>query len=271
MRFVKSLIIITLMSVFSIAEGQTRDVFLDKINFSDTTLIDSEFLKTAIADYITEAQNADLPPERKVYHVILAADNVLSRSVTSYQMYRFVYQYLIYGFSELGANQVVDYMVRMPYLEYLDATKEQLNEIQEIAGTYNRVKIGMYVPDIQSVTIDGEKFRLYNVDAEYTIVFFWSYSCPHCRELIMELADFAGKNKNFSVVTVSVSGRMRQVKRILKKFKLKGYHICDGLGWESPIVEALAVDMTPSFLLLDRDKKIIAKPFDIEDIINEIE
>ena len=271
MRFAKSLIIIVLMSVFSVAKGQTKNVFLDKIDFCDTTLIDSEFLKTAIADYITEAQNAGLPPEKQIYRVILAADNVLSRSITSYQMYRFVYQYLISGFSELGTNEIIDYMMRMPYLEYLDATKEQINEIQKIAETYNRVKIGMYVPDIQSVTVEGEKFRLYDVDAEYTIVFFWSYSCPHCRELIMELADFTKENSNFSVVTVSVSGRMKQVKRILKKSKLKGYHICDGLGWESPIVKSLAVDMTPSFFLLDRDKKIIAKPFDIEDIINKTE
>lgn len=268
MKFVKLLMVIVLMSVFSAMKGQVKDVFLDKIDFSDTTLIDSDFLKTAIADYITEAQNADLPPEKKVYHVILAADNVLSRSVASFQMYKFVYQYLIYGFSELGENKIVDYMMRMPYLSYLNATDEQLYEIQEIAEMYSRVKIGMKVADIQSVTLEGKKFRLYDIDMEYTILLFWSYSCPHCRELIAEMADFIDKNKDFAIVTVNVSGSKRQVKRILRKYKLKGYNICDGEGWNSPIVNTFAVDATPSIFLLDRDKKIIAKPFDIEEIIN---
>lgn len=271
MKSVKLLIIIILLSVFSIARGQINDDLLEKIDFNDTTLVDSDFLKTTISDYITSAQNPDLSPRNQMYDMIIATDNVL-RNCTVYPMYKFVFQYLIYGFSELGANIVVDYMMRLPYFEYVDATAEQKNEILEIAESYNRVKIGAKAANIQSVTIKNTDFNLYSIDSKYTIVLFWSYSCPHCRDLIKELSGFVRKNEDFSVVTVAVSDNIKKVKRFLKKTHFEEYYnICDGKGWNSPIVEAYAVDMTPSVFLLDKNKIIIAKPFDIEELINEIE
>ena len=200
------------------------------------------------------------------YDLILEADRQLSEC-KDYDTYKSVYQYLIYGFSELGANTAVDFMIRLPYFEYLDATDEQRDEIRAIAGMYERVKIGKKAPDIQAVTIDDKQFSLNDIAKKYSIVLFWSYSCPHCHDLLKELADFARENEDFAVVTVNVSGELKQVKRLLKKSGLKKYYnICDGGGWDSPIVIDYAVDMTPSMFLLDKDKIIIGKPFNTEEI-----
>ena len=90
--------------------------------------------------------------------------------------------------------------------------------------------------------------------------------------MIKELGEFAKKNDDVAIVTINISGDLRKVKRLLKKTHLeKCYNIFDGEGWNSRIVESYAVDMTPAFFLLDEDKKIIAKPFDIQELINEIE
>ena len=103
---------------------------------------------------------------------------------------------------------------------------------------------------------------------QFTIILFWSYSCPHCRDLIKELAEFADKNEHITVVTVNVSGDLKKVRRLLKKTGSKKYHnIFESEGWKSQIVEDYAVDMTPSLFLLDEDKVLIAKPFDIDEII----
>lgn len=202
------------------------------------------------------------------YDLILEADRQLSEC-QDFETYKSVYQYLIYGFSELGANMAVDFMVRLPYFEYLDATDEQRDEIMAIASTYERVKIGKKAPDIQTVTIDNQCFCLNDIEDEYTIMLFWSYSCPHCHDLLKELSAFAKKNKGFTIVTVNVSGESNKVKRLLRKSGLKNYYnICDGEGWNSPIVEDYAVDMTPSMFLFDKDKIIIGKPFNTEEIKN---
>lgn len=272
MKVFKSLVIIVLLSVFSMARGQADDSLLDKIDFNDTTLIASDFMWETIAEYITQAQTSTPDTKNQMYMMILAADNVLSRSVTSFPMYQAVYQYLIGGFSELGANMVVDYLVRMPYLEYLSPSDEQRAEIVAISESYQRVKIGMQSPDIQAVTIDNLEFTLSKIEAKNTVILFWSYSCPHCRELVKELGDQVKDYDDIAIVTVCVSMDFKKVKRLLKKAGLKKqYNICDGKGWDSPIVEDFAVDMTPSLLLLDTNKIIIAKPFDIKEIINILE
>lgn len=248
MKRIKILIIILLLAIVKTVAGQEEKSVLD-----------------SIAEYITAEQKKSDSP----YNMIMAADNVMSRSCTSYQNYKEVYQFLLSGFSELGANMVVDYLLSMPYLEYIDTTEEQRAEITNIAAQYERVKIGSQAPDIHTNTIKKLEFTLSKIQSKNTVILFWSYSCPHCRELIKELGQLAKNDNDMAVVTVCVSGSLKQVKRLLKQSRLQNaYNICDGKGWDSPIVSDYAVDMTPSLFLLDENKIIIAKPFDIEELTN---
>ena len=266
MKLLKIFVIIVLVLVFSASKGQTNDLLLDQIDFNDTTLIAGDFMWQTIAKYITEAQNSTDDPKDQMYMMILATDNVLSR-VMSYEMYRAVYQYLISGFSELGANMVVDYLVRMPYLEYLNPNQEQRAVISSIAEAYSRDKIGFKVPEIHSITTNNLEITLSEIKAQNTAVLFWSDTCPHCCDMIKELGRLAAERDDVAVVTVCVSKDLKKVKRLLRKAKLDSqYNICDGMGWDSPIVEDYAVDMTPSLFLLDENKVLKAKPFDIEEL-----
>lgn len=267
MRKVKLLIIIALLLLSCSMRGQTNGTLLDNINFNDNSLIGTDTLKNSLSRYITLVQNNTQIQTKQVYALILATDNILSRCVSSYPMYNFVYQYLIYGFSEMGANAVVDYMVSLPYLEYLNANTSQRNEMVRVAESYRRVKIDSEAPDIQAVTIKNKEFYLYDIEADYTLILFWSYSCQHCRRLIKEFGGFARKHKEFAVVTVNVSGDLKKVKRLLRRSRLRRqYNIFAIEGWESQIVDDYAVDMTPTIFLLDANKTIIAKPFSINEI-----
>ena len=249
MRLGKSLIIIVLACSFGVARGQADNSLLDKIDFNE------------IARCLTKAQESDTNPKNQQYNMILAADSILSKSVDSYQIYVALYQDLIGGFSELGANMVVD---------YLDT--EQRNNIISIAESYSRVKIGSQAPEIHSVTVFDKEFDLYAINKKHVILLFWSYSCPHCRDLIDEMGKITTENDDVAIVTVNVSGDFKKVRKLIKKSGLKDqYNICDGKGWDSQIVDDYAVDMTPSLILLDKDKIIVAKPFDIEEVIKYLE
>ena len=97
---------------------------------------------------------------------------------------------------------------------------------------------------------------------------FWSYTCPHCRDLIKELGNLIKQHDDCELVTVQVSGELKDVKRIIRKNKLKKhYNICDGKGWHSPIIQDYDINMTPSIIILNEDKKIVAEPFDIDEVI----
>jgi len=266
---IKSLIIIAFLSVCSIVNGQTKYDLLNKIDFNDTTLIGTERLTSQIMDYIGDCQDTTKSARKQIYDVIYAVDDVLDRCC-SYSMYKFVYQYLIYGFSELGTNEIVDYMMRLPHIENLELNDNEYDEILAIAELYSRVKIGAKAPDIQAVTIDKKKFCLEDVKTDYVIVLFWSARCEHCRDLIKELGTYIADKHDVTLVSVCVMGNKRIAKKYMRKAKINAVNIYDGFEWNSPIVNAYAVDATPSMFLLDEEKNIIAKPFSIEDIERNI-
>ena len=109
---------------------------------------------------------------------------------------------------------------------------------------------------------------MYSVENDYTIVFFWSYTCDHCRENIKDLKLFLDENTNFSLVAVSVKGELKKIKNLVKKNKVDGYFYHDGLEWDCPFVNDYGVTATPSFYLLDKDKKILYKPYDFKELVN---
>lgn len=264
MKF-KILIIIVLMSACSAMNGQNNNDILENINFNDTTLVGSETVTSMVMEYIAFCQDTTKSAQNQIYDVILAVDNVLAHC-NNFPMYKFVYQYLICGFSEIGINQLVDYMMRLPYVELLDIDEDEFNELYELSQKYCRVKIGSKTPDLQAVTIDGTEFDLDRLNARYTVLLFWSSNCQHCRDLLKEFGTYLSDKQDVAFVNVCVVGNVKTARRLVRKAKVKGVTICDGMEWKSQIVNDFAVDMTPTMFLLDENKTIISKPFGIEDI-----
>lgn len=243
------------------------DNFFNNVDFNDLSLIHTNVLTTKIIDFVSIQQTNNQTFEQQELSIILAIDYVLNLATVNYDMYKFIFQYLMEGFNELGFNAIVDFMTRLPYAEQIKCSDEQYNELLEVSEYYSRVKIGKLAQNISGITLFDESFDLYNIDNEYVIVLFWSYSCPHCREMIEDLKHFLDENQNFSMIAVSVKGELNKIKKFAKKQDMRAYFYHDGLEWNSPNVDNYAVTSTPSMFLLDKDKKIIYKPFDFQELI----
>lgn len=243
------------------------DNFFNDVDFNDLSLIPTNVLTTKIIDFISIQQTNNQTFEQQEMSIILAVDYVLNLATVNFDMYKFIFQYLMEGFNELGFNAIVDFMTRLPYAEQIKCSDEQYNELLEVSEFYSRVKIGKLAQNISGVTLFNEDFDLYSIDNEYVIVLFWSYSCPHCREIIEDLKVFLDENKNFSMIAVSVKGELNKIKKFAKKQDMRAYFYHDGLEWNSPHVNNYAITSTPTMFLLDKDKKIIYKPFDFQELI----
>ena len=244
--------------------------FFNDVDFNDLSLIPTNILTTKIIDFLSIQQTSGQNHDQQIMAIILGIDNVLFRSSVNFNMYKFVFQYLIEGFNELGYEEVVDFMTRIPYLEELNCDENQNDELLNIVEFNSRVKIGSHAKNISGKTIFDDDFDLYSIDNEYIVVYFWSYSCEHCRENIRQFKSFLEENPDISLVAVTVKGDLKKIKNIVKKNKLDGYFYHDGLEWNSPHVNNYAVTATPSFYILDKDKKIIFKPFDFEELVKFI-
>ena len=242
--------------------------FFNDVDFNDLSLIPTDVLTNKIFDFLSIQLTSDQNQEQQIMSLILASDNVLNRASVNFEMYKFIFRFLIESFNELKINEVVDYLTRIPYSENIECAENQYNELLLIAEFNSRARIGGIAKNISGTTIFDESFDLYSIDNDFTIVYFWSYTCDHCRENIKDLKIFLDENPDFSLVAVSVKGDLKKIKNLVKKTKLNGYFYHDGLEWNCPFVDDYAVTGTPSFYLLDKEKKIVYKPFDFNELVD---
>ena len=240
--------------------------FFNDVDFNDLSLIPTNVIANKTLDFLSILQTPEQDHDQRIMSLILGIDNVLHRATVNYEMYKYLFQFLIEGFNELGYEDIVDYMSRVPYSEEVDCTEEQYNELLSIVEFNSRVRLGSIAENISGKTIFNEDFDMYSIDNDFTIVYFWSYTCDHCRYTLKHLRNFLDENNNFSLVAVSVKGDLRKIKNLVKKEKIDGYFYHDGLEWDSPVISDYAVTATPTFFLLDKDKKIIYKPFDFKEL-----
>ena len=255
----KLLILLGLFSLTPIARGQVSD---DYINYDSLAMVINEAIDGAVKPQMSELD--------KNIAMIMATDRIITK-IHDYPTYRFVYEYIIAGFAELNANRAIDYMLSIPNKEVLNLTEDELVELREIGEKYDKLRIGAQAPDIHAVTIKGKAFDLKDVKSEMVLILFWSEGCPHCRNMLKELSSFTADADYLTIVTVCATKDLKKVKKALRKSHLKGYHICDGMGWESPVFIDYNISMTPSMYLIGKNKEIVAKPFDVQEFISIIE
>ena len=242
--------------------------YFNDVDFNDVSLIPTDVMTNKIFDFLSIQITSEQNEDQQIMSLILGVDNVLNRATVNFEMYKFLYQFLFETFKELNINEVIDYLTRIPYSEEIDCAEEQYNELLSIAEFNSRARVGSVAKNISGKTIFDQDFDLYSIDKDYTIVYFWSYTCEHCRENLGELKLFLDENPDFSMVAVSVKGDLKKIKNIVKKNKISGYFYHDGLEWDSPYVDDYAVTATPSFYLLDNENKIVFKPFDFNELVD---
>ena len=242
--------------------------YFNDVDFNDVSLVPTDVMTNKVFDFLSIQITSEQNKDQQIMSLILGVDNVLNRATVNFEMYKFLYQFLFETFKELNINEVVDYLTRIPYSEEIDCAEEQYNELLSIAEFNSRARVGSVAKNISGKTIFDQDFDLYSIDNDYTIVYFWSYTCEHCRENLGELKLFLDENPDFSMVAVSVKGDLKKIKNIVKKNKISGYFYHDGLEWDSPYVDDYAVTATPSFYLLDNENKIVFKPFDFNELVD---
>jgi len=125
--------------------------------------------------------------------------------------------------------------------------------------------LGSIAPDF-SWESDGESKSLYGLSGtDYFIVLFFSSNCPHCQMEIPEFYKFISGIENIKVVAIGLEDE-RQSWEVMTKEYNEFINILDLDKWSSQKVKDYGIDAIPTYLVLDAEKKILAKPEDFNEL-----
>ena len=120
--------------------------------------------------------------------------------------------------------------------------------------------IGSVAPDFTMNDTEGKPFTLSQLKGKYVLVDFWASWCGPCRgenpNVVAAYNQF--KNKNFTILGVSLDDNKEKWLQAIKADKLKWKQVSDLKGWENATVSLYGYDGIPYNVLLDPQGKIIA-------------
>ena len=121
---------------------------------------------------------------------------------------------------------------------------------------YVTLKIGNIAPDIQLANS-----KLSDLKKPVLLVFGASW-CPHCvtekKALLAQYTNWQKTNKNIEVVYISLDTDKEAYNTAFKNTPWQNY--CDFKGWDTQAAKDYFVNGTPTYLLLNKDLKILTHP-----------
>ncbi len=244
--------------------------YFNSLDFKNPILQASGFLTDKIANYVFTALPLEPLTQQQTENVIQnnirKVDYFINGVEPTFKLHIF---YTLWAQAAASTfNKTSDYI----YYNYLKAlaneTKNQ--DIIDKIELHSRLRFGATAPEITWKDGDSGQKLSEMEDAENYTLIFWSSSCSHCLRELPALHSKLKNNESVKVVAIGLEDEDITWKQ--ESARMPHFEHVIALGkWESEYAKLYDIHQTPSYFILDKDKRIIAKPEDDVAVIKFLE
>jgi thiol-disulfide isomerase/thioredoxin len=243
-------------------EIEMREKFWEGITTTDESLINTPLYSGLIYDYLSYyLKNNNIDKDSAENGLKFSIDTIAQRFKGSEETYRFAINYMTDGFKQIGLDNILKYIdTRYNSAERCENDKEK-DMLQKRLDSYDKLNEGNIAPDIY---YDDNK-GLSDISADTIIIAFWASWCSHCMKEIPLLNNMMDSYGNIKTLAISLDTDATAYFETIKRLG-NLLHYCDFASWDSEPAKNYYIFATPTFIAVNKDRKILRKFDTVNDI-----
>jgi thiol-disulfide isomerase/thioredoxin len=242
--------------------NSVKQHYFDFTNFDNRVLMNATFFGEKAIEYVFYLNvSDDLQVQNALYKN--AINEVMQKVGGNNEVKSEILTSLIYAFEQFENLAMAGFVID----DFYDKLPANLKDEALIDEMRSKIKlaIGNIAPEIVWEENGAQrKLSELTISDNYILV-FWSTTCSHCLLEIPKLYEFTMGNEALHVVAVALEDNSIDFEQFAKKLP-KWTNILGLKKWENEMAKEYKINATPTYFILDNDKRILAKPEHFEDV-----
>lgn len=243
-----------------------KNHYWDNFNFARSGLIRTPVFQEKLDTYIKKML-LQIPDS-----MIGPMVQLIEKSKKDDEVYHYIFLYLL---NESNQSQImgmdkVFVVLSEKYILNNQKTWLDTAAVSKIRERVNAVKpnlIGNTAPELKLSDSEGNYFSLRQMNARFTLLYFWEPDCSHCQKTTPALnSDLYQvlKTKGVDIYAVLTLNNKEKWMKAIQDYKIEEWtNVWDPM-YSSNFRKLYDVTTTPIIYILDKNKKIVAKRLDVE-------
>ncbi len=232
--------------------------YWEGIDTQNDTLLQTPLYQELIIGYLKYYMSSTIKYSEKELDegLIASAKHILSLFGDKTQTKTFVIELLTQVFKERGDEKplkfIDEYRTQTETCAADDALKARM-------AAYEALKEGMNAPDIAlNHPQTKQTFGLKDIKEERILLIFWGSGCEHCQKTMPLINQDQLSQYGVAPIAIGIENNPDAYTKTIEPLK-NIFHSSDFLAWDSPAVKDYHIVATPTFILLDKERKIVGK------------